>query len=187
MSRSFKRWLSILLIAGGWQAAAVARELVYFSEDNYQDHLVAAFSRAVYAQPLDPRDGNQVRIWFTPYWSGRLPVTGYIVTGNGVYRCKLSFNNDNGEYLVVNRGQCSGARNYPDRLAKALASIPDLASHRDRASCPTMDGGGAEIEGIVDGKRFQFTAANSHDCEEGQPVAAILELLANSCYKEDQE
>lgn len=50
-----------------------------------------------------------------------------------------------------------------------------------------MDGWGADVEGIVDGKRFQFTASNPDDCESGQPVNTILELLANSYYREDRE
>ncbi|HEX6398635.1 MAG TPA: hypothetical protein VFZ95_14525 [Steroidobacteraceae bacterium] len=168
-------------------ATAFAGEKVYFSEEDHAAHLAAAFSRAVSALPLDPKDGNQVRIWFTPYWSGRLAVTGYIVSGKGVYRCSASYNNDNGRYLVVNRGTCSGARNYPERLARALASIPELVKHKDHASCDTLDGGGAEIEGIVDGEKFHFTAMNSHDCDEAKPVAEILDLLSNSYYEKDQE
>jgi len=181
------RCLPILLLACAWQSVALASERVYFSEDDESAHLVAAFSRAVYALPIDPKDGDQVRIWFMPYWSGRMKVTGYIVSGKGVYRCSLTYDNDNGEYLRVNRGQCSGARNYPERLSKALASLPELVKHSDHPSCGTMDGGGAEIEGIVGGQRFQFTAMNSHDCDEAKPVAEILDLLSNSYYKEDQD
>jgi len=175
------------LLLSGWQTTAAAGERVYFGEDNEKEHFIAALSRAVYALPIDPKDGDQVRVWFMPYWSGRMTIIGYIVTTKGVYRCRLSYNNDNGEYLEVNRGQCSGARNYPERLAKALAALPELVEHKDHASCETMDGGGADIDGIVGGVRFQFTASNSHDCDEAKPVAEILDLLANSYYKEDQE
>jgi hypothetical protein len=183
-----KRWLPMLLLACGWHAAAVAREIVYFGEENYREHLLTAYSRAVSAKPMDANEGDQVRVWVMGYWSGRMSITGYIVTEKGVSRCRLSYNNDNGKYMVVNRGRCSGARNYPERLAQALAALPELAKHAtEGASCETMDGWGADIEGMVDGKRFQFTASNPQDCESGRPVARMLELIENSYYKKDRK
>ena len=50
-----------------------------------------------------------------------------------------------------------------------------------------MDGWGADIEGYLDGQRFQFTAMNPDDCDEARPVGEILKLLSNAYYKEDQE
>lgn len=183
-----RRIFLIPLLACSWHAAAVAGERVHFDEENYAEHMLAAYSRAVHLEPMEPRNGNQVRVWVRGYWSGRMAITGYIVTEKGVNRCRLSYNNDNGKYMVVNRGSCSGARNYPERLAKALASLPELARHNSKnASCDTMDGWGADIEGIVDGQRFQFTASNPDDCESARPVNVILELLENAYYKEDRD
>ena len=150
---------------------------------------VAVGGRSTTSGTFDPFGGlhDPWQVLLDTAASGRLAVTGYIVTGKGVYRCSASYNNDNGRYLVVNRGRCSGARNYPERLARALASIPELVKHKDHASCDTMDGGGAEIEGILDGEKFHFTAMNSHDCDEARPVAEILDLLANSASERDRE
>jgi hypothetical protein len=166
--------------------SAVAGERVYFDEQNYKEHEIAAYNRAVKAVPIDPRDGNQARVWMMGYWSRRMQITGYILTAKGVYRCKLSYNNDNGKYMVINPGQCAGPRMYPEKLQKALAALPELAKHdSESASCEVMDGWGADIEGMVDGKRFQFTASNPDECESAKPVNAILELIESAYYKKN--
>jgi hypothetical protein len=123
-------------------------------------------------------------VWIRGYWSGRMPITGYIVNSNGVSRCKLSYNNDTGKYLVINRGYCGAPRNDPERLATVLASLPELvAFDTKRASCEVMDGWGADIEGVVDGKHFQFSTSNPDACETAKPVQATLELI-ESAYDE---
>jgi hypothetical protein len=166
----------------------VAGERVYFNEEARDGHQLAAYSRAVQALPMDPQAGNQLRVWISGYWSGRMPITGYIVDATGVRRCKLSYNNDNGEYLVINRGHCSRPRNDPQRLAKLLASLPELAAFNDKsASCQVMDGWGADIEGAVEGRHFQFSASNPDACETAKPVNAILGLIENAYSGEDRD
>jgi hypothetical protein len=137
---------------------------------------------------MTAQGGNQVRVWIMGYWSGRMPITGYIVDAGGVSRCKLSYKNDSGKYLVINRGHCSPPRNDPERIAKILASLRELATFDvKRASCEVMDGWGADIEGVVEGEQFQFSASNPDACENAKPVNDILVLIERAYDGNDPE
>lgn len=159
-----------------------------FGVENYDELEIAAYSRAVSATPMDPRDGNQVRVWTMGYWSGRMPITGYILTHAGAYRCQLSYTNDTGKFIEIHRGHCRGPRKYAERLAKALAVLPELAKFDGgEVSCQVFDGWGALVEGIVDGKRFSFSASNPDACEAGKSLNAMIDLIANAYYRADKD
>jgi hypothetical protein len=161
--------------------AAIAGERIYFNENDRDGHELAAYSRAVRVLPMTAQGRNQVRVWIRGYWSGRMPIRGYIVDVDGVSRCTLSYNNDNGKYLVINRGHCSPPRTDPERIAKILASLRELATFDViRASCGVMDGWGAKIEGVVEGEHFQFSASNPDACENAKPVNDILKLIEDA-------
>lgn len=184
-------WLSPLLlclVAG----MASADEKVRFDDPNEDAHRTAAFNRAVGALPIDPVDGDQVRVWFYAYWSGEIRVTGYIVTRKGVYQCKLRYTHG-AEAIVVHRGgSCSRPHRYPERLDKVLALMGDAAKFDGKTIlCEVMDGWGADIEGIFEGKRFAFTAANTNECTDTDPDAAradvFLDLVAAAYSKDDAD
>jgi hypothetical protein len=140
------------------------------------------------ALPIDPRDGDQVRIWFEDVMGGH--VTGYIVTRKGVWRCRLRYSNDNGEYIVVHRGNCGGPHRYADRIAKPMALMADAAKLDGRSfACGVMDGWQAEIEGIFEGKPFSFDASNTNECkgQEIEWVDAFLDTLHAAWLKKDED
>jgi len=185
MKRS-KAWL----LALAWLVPAAAGERVYFTLDDNDDLYLGAYSRAVKLPPLDPAKGNQVRAWFMGYWSGRMPITGYVLSAQGARRCKLSYNNDNGEFIVINPGHCSGPRAYPERLEAAMATLPELAALDGQTiECGTMDGRGALLEGIYDGKRFRLEAQNVWSCEgeSYRNVAAMLDSISGAYYEKDPD
>jgi hypothetical protein len=165
---------------------ASAREVVRFHEDDYKAHLMAAITRAAGALPIDPKDGDQVRVWFNSPM-GR-SIRGFILTRKGVWRCSLRYQNDNGEYLVFDGGTCAGPRRFEARLAKPLAQLAEAARLDGKIlECGTMDGWTADVEGIFEGKRFAFYAANTQDCEEEEIRWAgdFLDLVAAAYYKKD--
>lgn len=179
--------VSLAVLGLSWLIPAVAGERIHFDEEGYEARLYAAYARAVKARPMDPKDGNQIRVWRLPYKGGRSGITGYILTNEGVYRCRLTCDNSTGKYLVINPGICKGPRKIPGRLARAMATLPDIAKYASSVnSCGTFDGGGADVEGIVDGKHFQFTAMNPHDCDEARPLAEMLDRIV-AAYEKDRD
>jgi hypothetical protein len=180
------RALYFALILGLVTGSAGSREIVRFDEENHQAHYVAAMTRAVGALPIDPKDGDQVRVWYNNPM-GR-SARGYILTRKGVWRCSLRYQNDNGRYLVFNGGSCSGPHRYDARLAKPLAQLADAAKLDGKSlQCGTMDGWEADVVGIFEGKPFAFYAANTLDCKEAETIWAgeFLELVAGAYYKND--
>jgi hypothetical protein len=179
-----------VLLMLAWLLPVTAGERIRFGAENYRAEELAAYSRAVDLPPLDPAGGEQVRAWFMGYCSGRMPITGYVLTANGARRCRLSYNNDDGKYMVINRGSCSGPRKYEERLAAAMATLPELAKYEAKpTACGTMDGGGVDIEGVHDGKRFHFEAQNLQDCEgeSFRKLEAMIKLVAGAYYKKDRD
>ena len=163
-----------------------AREIVRFDEQNHHAHYLAAITRAVGALPIDPNDGDQIRVWYDNPM-GR-SVRGYILTRKGVWRCSLRYKNDNGRYLVFNGGSCGGPHRYEARLAIPLAQLADAAKLDGKSlQCGTMDGWEANVEGIFEGRPFAFYAANTQDCKEEETrwAGEFLELVASAYYKKD--
>jgi hypothetical protein len=166
--------------------AGRAGEKVSFGEGDLGASMVAAFTRAVGALPLDPKDGDQVRVWFDSVMTRH--ATGFIVTRKGVWRCSLRYENDNGEYIVVNRGTCRGPHRYTERIAKPMALLAQAAKLDGKSfACEVFDGWEAQIEGIHEGKRFGFHAANTQECKtEPIPwVDAFLDTVAGAWSKKD--
>lgn len=178
---------SILCCLAG---AAFADEKLYFHDEAFSAKETAAFTRAVGALPIEPKDGDQIRVWFDSVMNGR--VTGYIVTSKGAWRCKLRYSNDNGQYIVVHHGNCSGPRRYPERISKVMALMSDAATFDGKgAHCEVMDGWQANIEGMFAGKPFAFGASNTDECtdtnEDARHVDAFVDLVAAAFYKKDDD
>ena len=185
-----RRHLACTLTLSGVLVTALAGERIDFGSDNYRDVEVAAYSRAVHLPAIDPTGGNQIRAWFMGYWSGHMPFKGYVLTAKGAARCKLSYDNDNGNYIVINRGSCGPAIVHQERLGAAMAALPEMAKLDGQTiECGTMDGGGATVEGVYDGKLFRFTADNVDTCEgeKFRKVAAMLDLITAAYYGKDSE
>jgi len=170
---------------------AVADEKVWFNEEGYGAHKIVAYNQAVGALPLDPKDGNQVRVWFDDVMGGR--ITGFIVARKGVWRCRLRVTNDNGEYIVVHRGECSGPRKYPERIERVMALMGDAAKLEveEKLHCDVMDGWQASVEGMFEGQRFAFDASNTDECSDTNPAAAradrFLDMVAAAWQKKDED
>lgn len=178
--------LLMTIVLGVAAQSVSARELVRFDEEDYKAHYLAAIRRAAGVLPIDPRDGDQVRVWFDNPM-GR-SIQGFILTRKGVWRCSLRYQNDNGEYLVFSGGTCGGPRRYDDRLAKPLAQFAAAAKLDGKSlQCGTMDGWEADVEGIFEGKPFAFYAANTQDCEDPEIRWAgdFLDLVAAAYKKTD--
>jgi hypothetical protein len=179
------RYLPAFLVFG--MVAARANERLTFGEEGYEVHWRTAITQAVGALPIDPKDGDQIRVWFDNVMG--MEVTGYIVTRDGAWLCRLQYENNNGDYIVVHSGKCSGKHRYPARIAKAmelLAAAPRFDGKN--VGCETMDGWQADVEGIFDGKRFVFTAMNTNDCkgEEVELVDALVNAVSHAFYKHDE-
>jgi len=178
-------WLPALVLFGA--AAAHANEHLTFGEDGYRVHWRAAVTQAVGALPIDPKDGDQIRVWFDNVMGGR--VKGYIVTRDGAWLCRLEYENNNGEYIVVHGGRCSGKHRYPARIAKAMELLAAAPRFDGKiVACDVWDGWQAEVEGIVDGKRFAFTAVNTSECkgEEVELVNELVDAVGGAFYKHDE-
>jgi len=88
-------------------------------------------------------------------------------------------------------GHCSGPRRHPERIEKVMALMSDFAKLDGQiVSCPILDGWGANIEGIFQGKPFAFVASNTDDCAAANQDAArasqLLDLVAAAYDKDDQ-
>ena len=59
---------------------AIAGERIVIGSDNYKEVEIAAYSRAMKLPPIDPTGGDQIRAWFMGYWSGHMPIVGYVLT-----------------------------------------------------------------------------------------------------------
>jgi hypothetical protein len=181
------RALSFALFLGLATGIACAREKVMFGEDEFDAHLLKSFTEAVGALPIDPKDGDQVRVWFEDVMGGH--VQGYFVTSKGAWHCKLRYDNT-GKALVVNRGDCAGPHRYAERIARPMALLAEAAKFRGKVfECGVMDGWQAEIEGIVDGKPFRFSAANTGECkgEEIEWVDNFLDTVAMAWFRKDPD
>jgi len=168
--------------------AACAREIVRFHEEGYHAHYMAAIRRAAGVLPIDPKDGDQIRVWFNDPMGRHL--RGFILTRKGAWRCSLRYQNDNGDYLVFDGGTCSGPRRYEERLAEPLAQLAEAAKLDGKTlQCGTMDGWEANVEGIFEGKPFAFYAANTQDCKDPEILWAgdFLDLVAGAYWKKDRE
>jgi hypothetical protein len=179
--------LLLSLVAG----TASADEKVRFDDENEDAHRTAAFSRAVGALPIDPVDGDQVRVWYYAFWSGEIKVRGYIATRKGVYRCRLSYKHGAEDIVVHSGGSCSGPRRHPERIDKVMALMSEVAKFDGTTvGCDTLDGWGADIEGIFEGKRFVFSAMNTQDCTKTDKDAALADHffeLVNAAYDNKDE
>jgi hypothetical protein len=174
--------------------AAVARADVFvsFDQDDYRSALVAAYSRQAGLNPIDPVDGDQVRVWYMGFPGTHPTVTGYVVTSTGVYRCRVKADLEN-DGVRVHRGQCSTKRRYPERLAAALARFGEGPGFDGKQLlCPVFDGWEADVEGLVGGKRFAFIAGNTNECAEkdGGDIAQVdswLDAMSGAYYKDDDD
>ena len=173
-------WLLTSTILAAMKAAA-GDIIVRFDDPNEQATRRAAFEVAAGALPIDPVDGDQVRVWFYPYWSGELKATGYIVTRKGVWRCVVRYKHREHDIAVHKSGHCAGPRRYAERIDKVMALMPDAAlPDKERASCGDLDGWGAIVDGIFEGKRFAFSADNTNTCTDTNPVAARVDHFFNT-------
>ena len=162
-------------------SAAAADIIVRFDDPDEHAKRAAAFESAVSALPIDPADGDQVRVWFYPFWSGELKATGYIVTRQGVWRCVAKYKHRAEDIAVHKSGKCAGPRRYPERIDRVMALMADAAKpDKEKAYCETMDGWGAEIDGLFEGRRFAFSAMNTQDCTDTNPVAARVDQFLNT-------
>jgi hypothetical protein len=173
-------------------SAAAGDTIVSFDDPDVEAKRNAAFNRAVGALPIDPRDGDQVRVWFFAYWSGEMKVRGYIVTRKGVWRCTLGYKHREDDYAIHSGGSCSGPRRYPERIDAIMALMKDISKLKGAdAVCPVLDGWGANVEGIFDGKPFAFEAANTDGCTDTDKNAALanefLDLLNAAYTNKDDE
>jgi hypothetical protein len=187
MRRSLPFSVLLCLLAG----TAFADERVRFDDPNEAAHRAAAFNRAVGALPIDPVDGNQIRVWFYAYWSGEIKVTGYIVTSKGVWRCKLEYEHGAEDIRVHRGGSCNGPHRYAERLDKVIALIGEASKFNGQTVlCKVFDGWGATIEGNFEGKPFVFTADNTDECTDTNPEAArvneFLDLVSAAYSKKDE-
>ena len=46
---------------------------------------------------------------------------------------------------------------------------------------------GADIEGIVDGRTFRFSASNPDACDSAKPVDEILDLIQAAYYNKEPD
>ena len=158
---------------------AFARDIIVrFDDPNEDAARTAAFNEAVGALPMDAADGDQVRVWFYAFWSGEIKVTGYIVTRKGVWRCVLGYKHRAEDIAVHTGGNCGGPRRNTERIDKVMALMADAAlPDKEKAYCEVMDGWGASVEGMFEGRRFAFTSMNTDECTDSNPVAARVELF----------
>jgi len=169
-----------------WAVHAGAHKKVYFHDDDFQAKWLAAITQSAGVLPIDPRDGDQVRIWYDNVMGRR--ITGYVVTKHGAWRCQAVYRNDNGEYVVAGTGSCGTPRKRADKLARALARFSEGPEFDGKSfSCGTLDGWDAHIEGIVGGKHFTFYASNTDGCEdlEIKQVDSWLDDIAGAWFKDD--
>jgi hypothetical protein len=175
-------------VCGLLAQVASSHDIVTFGDDDFSEHRMAAIRRAAGVLPMDPKDGDQVRVWFdNPLGAS---IRGFILTRQGVWRCSLRYQNDNGRYLVFDGGTCGGPHLYKDRLAAPLAQLAQAAKLDGKTlQCGTMDGWTANIEGIFEGKPFAFYAANTQDCEDAEIRWAgdFLDLVAAAYQKKDDD
>jgi hypothetical protein len=190
VERSAAQRVAVLLAIAGCLVAHVAspHEIVTFGEEGYSAHRMAAIRRAAGVLPMDPKDGDQVRVWFdSPLGAS---IRGFILTRQGVWRCSLRYQNDNGKYLVFDGGTCGGPRLYKDRLVPPLAQLAQAAKLDGKIlQCGIWDGWVANVEGIFEGKPFAFYAANTQDCEDAEIRWAgdFLDLVAAAYQKKDDD
>lgn len=160
-------------------------EKIHFGDENFKSKWLAAVMQSAGVLPIDPRDGDQVRIWYDNVMGRKM--TGYIVTKRGVWRCRVDYRNDNGEYMVAGKGYCGTERKRPEKLAKALTRFPEGPDFDGKFfGCGTLDGWDADIEGIVGGKRFAFQASNTNGCEAPEiiRVDGWIHDIAGAWFKE---
>jgi len=179
----------ILALLWSWAGAVRADQFVSFYQQDYPRMKLTAFNKAAGLNPLDAADGDQVRVWYMGFPSVHPTATAYIVTKSGVYRCRVKTDLRDGG-MWVRSGQCGTRRHYPERLTAALARQAEGPGFDGKVfGCDVMDGWEADVEGIVGGKPFRFTASNTNECAgQGGEIAQVdswLDLMRGAYYKSD--
>lgn len=161
---------------------AIATEFVSFESEDLSKSALAAYERAVRLNPADPKDGDQVRIWYDSVMNGR--VTAYVVTPEGARRCRLRYRND-GKGLHVKRGECGLLRSHAAEAGKVMALLEQIASLDGRhAACPdVLDGWDGMVSGVVGGRKFEFSIGNNNECQdEASQLINRLSDLVSAAY-----
>ena len=185
--------MSRMMLALVLSCAGVARadQFVSFDEADRQA-MLAAYNKAAGLNPVNAADGDQVRVWYMGFPGVHPTATGYVVTKDGVYRCRVKTDIKN-DGIWVRSGQCGTRRHYPERLARALARFGEGPAFDGKGfGCEVMDGWQADVEGIVGGKRFRFEASNTNECAatKGGAIAQVdswLGAMSGAYYKSDED
>jgi hypothetical protein len=177
----WKKIISRLFAAAtlGALSPAMASEFVSFDLENFNAIELAAFERAVGLNPADPKDGDQVRIWYDSVMNGR--VSSYVVTPEGARRCRLRYLND-GEGKHIERGDCGVLRRHRAEAAKAMALLAEVAALDGRqAFCDrVLDGWMGNVSGVIAGRKFEFAIGNNDECEDADSklINRLSDLIA---------
>jgi hypothetical protein len=167
-----------------------ADQFVSFDLEDERSAMIAAFNRAAGLNPLSAADGDQARVWYMGFPGVHPTATGYIVTKDGVYLCRVKTDLTHGG-MWVRSGHCGTRRHYPERLAAALARIGEGPGFDGKGfGCDVMDGWEAHVEGMVGGKQFRFGASNTNECaaSKGGEIAQVdswLDAMSGAYYKSD--
>lgn len=101
-----------------------AAEMISFGAVDRNALELAAYERAVRISPVDPKDGDQVRIWYVNLLDDR--VNGFLVTRKGARKCVLPIESD-ADGVAIERGRCTSLRPHRAEAARALDLLKEVA------------------------------------------------------------
>jgi hypothetical protein len=107
--------------------------------------------------PLKPGAPDELRIWFLPRNALSYGFAGYVITTDGLKRCRsMTMKIESGA------GSCDAAAN-PARARKILDLMPAL-SRDNFARCSVLDGETVQVEGLLNGRHFEYQLSSPYNC-----------------------
>lgn len=170
MKRAAPGSVVLLLIA----TPLFADETISFGAVDGEVRELAAYERAVRIRPVDPEDGDQVRIWYVDVMGGR--VNGFLVTTEGTRKCALRYD-QHADGRTIKRGRCGSLRPHREEAARALGFLKEVVKLNGKSVlCPILDGWNGNVSGVVAGQKFQISIGNNDQCDD--PDSQLINRLS---------
>jgi hypothetical protein len=181
MKRAAPGSIGMLLIA----TPLFADEIISFGVVDGDARELAAYERAVRIGPVDPKTGDQVRIWYVDVLGGR--VNGFVVTTKGTRKCALRYD-ENADGRTIKRGRCGSLQPHRREAARALSMLTEIVKLNGKSvSCPIMDGWRGRVSGAFAGQIFQISIGNNDQCDDADSrlINQLGELIEKSFEPSD--
>jgi len=105
--------------------------------------------------PLKAGSRDELRIWFLP--AHATEFAGYVIAADGLKRCRALT-----KQTGSRNGYCEAATN-PARARKILNLLAAL-SRDSFERCTVLDGETVQVEGVLDGRHFEYQLYSPYNC-----------------------